>query len=137
MGDAATSANVTRLTATISAQNLSTSRKANRPARPTSRCLTLCPAPRVHVVHQRPAVPMGVRLLMGDIQSLALEIQVVDVGDPCPRRGALGCHALSSVPHGLLPELIRRLDIRLREGLVEVRIDSLVLIAAVIAPAVE
>jgi len=64
-------------------------------------------------------VAVRVRLLMSDVQALALEVEMVDVGDPSPCRGPLRRDALDAVPHGLPPVLVRRLDIGLGERLVD------------------
>ena len=77
---------------------------------------------------------MRMRLLMRHIKTVTLEVQVVDVGNPRPRSRTLWRHTLSSIPHGLLPICIRRLDLGLRERSIEIIVGHIALVAAVIAP---
>ena len=66
------------------------------------------------------AMRMG--LLFGDVKVNTLEVQVVHVRKPNPRRGTLRRNALLGrfVPLGLLEKLVRIFHMRHREGLVEI-----------------
>ena len=91
------------------------------------------PAPLVDVVHDRPAMSMRMRLLIGDLQAIGHEIQVVNVGEPHPRGSALRSHAVLAVPHGKLPLVVRIGNHRVGQRGVQMRVHRLVLVARVVA----
>ena len=87
----------------------------------------------------RPAVPVGMGLLLGHLQALAHEVEVVDVGEPHPRGGALRARRRSAaVPLRQLSSIrSESATSRLRECLVEVGVHRVALVSAtgVVAPA--
>ena len=78
---------------------------------------------------------MRMRLLLGNLQALGHEVQVVDVGEPYPRGIALRRRAVLAVPHGQLPFVIRIGDHGVCQRGVQVRIDRGVLVARIVAVA--
>ena len=78
---------------------------------------------------------MGMRLLVCHDEPLALEVEMVDVGNPRPRCSALGREAVFAVPSRELPVRVGILDVLLRQRLVEMGVDRRVLVARVVTPA--
>ena len=78
---------------------------------------------------------MRMRLLLGNLQSLGHEVQVIDVGEPHPRGIALRRRTVFAVPHGQLPFVIRIGDHGVGQCGVQVRVDRSILVAGVVAVA--
>ena len=78
---------------------------------------------------------MRMRLLLGNLQALGHEVQVVDVGEPHPRGIALRRRAVLAVPHGQLPFVIRIGDHGIGQRSVQMRVNRSVLVAGVVAVA--